>query len=406
VSFDVEEVRKNFPILAQQINGRPLVYLDNAATTQKPRAVIEAIRGYYEMDNSNVHRGVHALSVRATEAYEGARRTVQRFIHAAHPEEIVFVRGTTEAINLVAQSYGRSRLSAGDEILISAMEHHSNIVPWQILCEQTGASLRVAPINDAGELLIDEYEKLLGPRTKLVSIGYVSNALGTVNPIREIIASAHRHGIPVLVDGAQAVAHMSVDVNALDCDFFAFSGHKMFGPTGIGVLYAKRALLEHMPPYQGGGDMISSVSFEKTTYNTLPYRFEAGTPDVAGVVGLGAAVQYLQGLGLERISAYEADLLGYATESLAAIPQVRLIGTARHKASVVSFIVEGVHAHDVGTVLDCEGIAVRSGHHCAQPVMQRFGLPATARASLACYNTRSEIDALAAGVRKVVEVFG
>ncbi len=406
MSFDVEEVRKNFPILAQQINGRPLVYLDNAATTQKPRAVIEAIRGYYEMDNSNVHRGVHALSVRATEAYEGARRTVQRFIHAAHPEEIVFVRGTTEAINLVAQSYGRSRLSAGDEILISAMEHHSNIVPWQILCEQTGASLRVAPINDAGELLIDEYEKLLGPRTKLVSIGYVSNALGTVNPIREIIASAHRHGIPVLVDGAQAVAHMSVDVNALDCDFFAFSGHKMFGPTGIGVLYAKRALLEHMPPYQGGGDMISSVSFEKTTYNTLPYRFEAGTPDVAGVVGLGAAVQYLQGLGLERISAYEADLLGYATESLAAIPQVRLIGTARHKASVVSFIVEGVHAHDVGTVLDCEGIAVRSGHHCAQPVMQRFGLPATARASLACYNTRSEIDALAAGVRKVVEVFG
>ena len=404
-AFAVKEVRADFPVLHQNVHGKPLVYLDNAATTQKPQVVIDAVRCYYEADNANIHRGVHELSVRATEAYERARRTVQRFIGAARSEEIIFVRGATEAINLVAATFGRSRIGAGDEIVVSAMEHHSNIVPWQILCEQTGAKLRVVPMNDDGELRLDEYEKLVGPRTRLVAVVHVSNALGTINPVREMIEMAHRHDVPVLVDGAQAVPHMSVDVSELDCDFYAFSGHKLFGPTGVGVLYGKRALLEAMPPYQGGGEMISSVTFEKSTYAELPNRFEAGTPNIAGAVGLGAAIDYIERIGLDNIVAYEEDLLAYATEALSAIPEVRLIGTAKQKASVLSFVVEGVHPHDVGTILDTEGIAIRTGHHCAQPVMQRFDIPATARASLAFYNTRAEIDALAAAVRETIEVF-
>jgi cysteine desulfurase/selenocysteine lyase len=404
-AFDVGRVRDDFPILRQQVRGKPLVYLDNAATAQKPRAVLDALARYYTQDNSNVHRGVHLLSERATRAYEGSRVKVKRFLNAADVHEIVFTSGATEGINLVAQSYGRANLHPGDEILISAMEHHSNIVPWQLLCQQTGAVLRVVPINDAGELLVEEYEKLLGPKTKIVALAHVSNALGTVNPVRALVGMAHRRGVPVLVDGAQAVPHLPVDVRELDCDFFVFSSHKVYGPTGHGVLYGKAALLGAMPPWQAGGDMINSVTFEKTTYNALPYKFEAGTPHIAGAIGLGAALDYLDGLGLDAVAAHEDELLAYATEALALVPGVRLIGTAREKAGVISFILEGVHAHDVGTILDQEGVAIRTGHHCAQPVMDRFGVPATARASLALYNTRDDVDALAAGLHKVKEMF-
>jgi cysteine desulfurase / selenocysteine lyase len=404
--LDVARIRRDFPILHQRVHGKPLVYLDNAATTQKPQAVIDAITRYYTTDNANVHRGVHTLSQRATEAYEAARVTAQHFLNAAESCEIIFVRGATEGINLVAHSYGRGHVGAGDEIVITAMEHHSNIVPWQMLCEEKGARLRVAPINDAGELLLDQYERLLNPKTKLVAVSHISNALGTINPVRRLIELAHARGIPVLVDGAQAAPHLKIDVRALDADFYVFSSHKLFGPTGFGVLYGKRALLEAMPPYQGGGDMILAVTFEKTIYNALPYKFEAGTPHISGAIGMGAAIQYLAGVGLDAIMSYEADLLAYATARLAAIPGVKIIGTAKEKAGVVSFVMDSAHAHDVGTILDQEGIAIRTGHHCAMPIMERFGVPSTARASLAFYNTREEIDALAKGVLKVREVFG
>jgi cysteine desulfurase / selenocysteine lyase len=403
--FDVEKVRRDFPILGRKIHGKKLVYLDNAATSQKPQVVIDAISRYYEQGNANIHRGVHFLSEHATEAHETARRTVQQFLNAGHAHEIIFVRSATEAINLVAHTYGRVQVRAGDEVLISAMEHHSNIVPWQMLCEEKRAHLKVIPINDQGELLMDEYEKLLGPRTKIVAVTHVSNALGTVNPLRRIIEIAHGRNVPVLVDGAQAVPHLKVDVQSLDCDFYVFSGHKVYGPTGIGVLYGKAALLDVMPPYQGGGDMISSVTFEKTTYNKLPFKFEAGTPNVGGAIGLGAAIQYLNGLGMDNVAAYEREVLAYATEAISAIDGVRLIGTAKDKASVLSFVLEGVHPHDIGTILDQEGIAIRTGHHCAQPVMQRFGVPATARASFALYNTKEEADAVVEGIQKVREVF-
>ena len=404
--FDVERVREDFPILQQKVHGKPLVYLDNAATSQKPVTVIEAEERFYREYNSNIHRGVHQLSERATKAYEDARVKIQHFLNAGEAREIVFVRGTTEAINLVAMAYGRKNVQAGDEIVISAMEHHSNIVPWQILCEEKGARLRVAPINDRGELICDEFEKLLNSRTRLVSVTHVSNVLGTINPVREIVEAAHRMDVPVLVDGAQAAPHLKVDVRELDCDFYAVSSHKIFGPTGIGVLYGKAGLLEAMPPYQGGGDMISSVSFEKTTYNVIPYKFEAGTPNIAATIGLGAAIDYINQLGLENVAAYEHELLEYATEALSGIPGVRIVGTARQKASVISFVLDGIHAHDVGTVLDQEGIAVRTGHHCAQPLMERFQVPATARASLAFYNTKEEVDRLAAGIEKVKHIFG
>ncbi len=404
-SFDVEAVRRDFPILFQQVNGKPLVYLDNAATSQKPRQVIEAVSRYYERDNANVHRGVHALSGRATDAFEHGRATAQRFLNAASASEIVFVRGTTEAINLVAQSYGRVHLEAGDEVLISAMEHHSNIVPWQMLCEEKRAVLRVIPITDRGELRMDEYERLLSRKTRLVAIAHISNALGTLNPVREIVALAHDAGAVVLVDGAQAAPRMKLDVQELDCDFYAFSCHKAYGPMGIGVLYGKAALLDAMPPYQGGGDMIASVTFEKTVYNKLPHKFEAGTPNVAGAVALDAALLYLERLGLERIAAHEDELLAYATDTVSAIPGVQLIGTAPRKSGVLSFVMENIHPHDIGTILDQEGIAIRTGHHCAQPVMSRFGIPATARASFGLYNTREEIDALARGIERVREVF-
>jgi cysteine desulfurase / selenocysteine lyase len=406
VRFDVERVRADFPILATEVHGKPLVYLDNAATSQKPQAVIDAILRYYQGTNANVHRGVHYLSETATEEYEAARRTAQQFINAPHIHEIIFVRGTTEGINLVAQTFGRARIGSGDEVLITAMEHHSNIVPWQILCQEKGAKLQVAPVNDDGELLLDEFAKLLGPRTKLAAVTHVSNALGTVNPLKRMVELAHAQGVPVLVDGAQAAPHLKVDVQALDCDFYTFSGHKIYGPTGIGVLYGKTALLDSMPPYQGGGDMISSVTFDKTTYNKLPYKFEAGTPDIAGVIGLGAALNYVNGLGIENIAAHEHGVLEYATARVTAIPGLRIIGTAREKAGVISFVIEGVHPHDVGTILDREGIAIRTGHHCAQPVMERFGVPATSRASFAVYNTRGEVDALVHGIEKVKEVFG
>jgi cysteine desulfurase/selenocysteine lyase len=406
VAFDVERIRQDFPFLRQQVHGKPLVYLDNAATTQKPKVVIDTITHYYLAENSNVHRGIHFLSEQATQAFEGARAKVARFLNASDAREIIFVRGATEGINLVAQSYGRMCLKAGDEIIISAMEHHSNIVPWQILCEETGAVLRVVPINDDGEMLVDEYEKLLNARTRFVSVVHVSNALGTINPVKQIIEMAHSRGVSVLIDGAQAAPHVPVDVRELDCDFYVFSGHKLFGPTGVGIVYGKADLLEAMPPYQGGGDMILSVTFEKTLYNVVPYKFEAGTPHIEGVIGLGAAIDYLNGIGLERIAAYEQELLVYATEALSAIPGVKIIGTAKAKASVLSFVLDGVHAHDVGTILDQEGIAIRTGHHCAMPVMQRFGVPATARASLAFYNTREEIDALARSIYKVKEIFG
>jgi cysteine desulfurase/selenocysteine lyase len=404
--IDVERIRADFPILHRQVNGRRLVYLDNAATAQKPRSVIEAISRYYETGNANIHRGVHRLSVEATQAYEDTRLKTRDFLRAADTREIIFCRGATEAINLVAQSFARPRLSAGDEILVTTMEHHSNIVPWQILREQTGAVLKVAPINDDGEVIVEEYAKLLSSRTKMVAIAHVSNALGTVNPVKEMVELAHRHGAPVLVDGAQAAPHLRADVRGLDCDFYAVSSHKMFGPTGVGVLYGKVDLLESMRPYQTGGEMISSVTFERTTYNELPHRFEAGTPNIAGVVAFGSAIDYLERLGMDAIAEYEHELLAYGAELLAVIPEVRIIGTAREKASVLSFVIKGIHPHDVGTVLDMEGIAVRTGHHCAQPVMERFGVPATTRASLAFYNTKEELDILAAGIRKVVEVFG
>ena len=403
--LDVPALRKDFPGLAQEINGFPLVYLDNAATSQKPWTVIEAVDRFYRSDCSNVHRGVHELSQRATKAYEDARGSVKRFINARNEREIIFVRGTTEAINLVASSYGRSHLKAGDEILISALEHHSNIVPWQLLSELTGARLVVAPINEAGELMLEEFERRLGPKTALVAVAHVSNALGTVMPAAEIVRMAHDRKVPVLIDGAQAVSHFRVDVRELGCDFYTFSGHKVFGPTGIGVLYGREDLLDRMPPYQGGGDMIRSVTFEKTTYNELPYKFEAGTPHIAGAIGLGAALEYVARLGVDHITAHERELLAYGTQSLESIRGLRLIGTARQKAGVLSFVLEGIHPHDAGTVLDRLGIAVRTGHHCAQPVMERFGVPATTRASLALYNTKSEMDALADGVRRVQELF-
>jgi len=403
--FNAERIREDFPVLKLKVNGKPLVYLDNAATAQKPRVVLDALRKFYESECANVHRGLHWMSEEATRDYEESREKVRQFLGAADVKEVIFVRGTTEAINLVAHSFGRPRVRAGDEILITAMEHHSNIVPWQILCEQSGAQLRVAPINDDGELLLDEFEKLLSPRTRLVAVSHVSNALGTVNPVAQIIEMAHRRKVPVLVDGAQAAPHLPVNVRELDCDFYAFSGHKLFGPTGIGVLYGKAQWLEEMPPYQAGGDMIRSVTFEKTTYNSLPYKFEAGTPHIAGVIGLGAAVDYLSRVGLARAAAYERELLEYATERLRRIPDARIIGTAREKAGVLSFVLEGIHPHDVGTILDQEGIAVRAGHHCAMPVMDRFQVPATARASFAFYNTPQEVDALIAGIEKVKEIF-
>ena len=398
--------RTDFPILEMNVHGKPLVYLDNAATTQKPLSVIEAESHYYRNDNANVHRGVHALSQRATDAFEAARVKIQHLVNAASPDEIIFVRGTTEAINLVAQSYGRSRFKAGDEIILSRMEHHSNIVPWQIVSQQTGANLRIIPVNDAGELDMEAYKRLLGPRTKLVAVTHVSNALGTINPVKFIIELAHDHNVPVLLDGAQAIAHLPVDVQALDCDFYAFSGHKLYGPTGIGALYGKAALLDAMPPYQGGGDMIRSVSFEGTTYNTLPYKFEAGTPNIAGVIGLGAAVDYVTSIGFDTLAAHEQELLAYATQSVADVPGLRIIGTAREKTSILSFMLEGVHPHDIGTILDREGVAIRAGHHCTMPLMERFGVSATARASFALYNTRMEVDKLVAAIHQVNEVFG
>lgn len=405
LALDVEAIRKDFPILSQQVHGKPLIYFDNAATSQKPIQVIETLDDYYRQYNSNVHRGVHTLSEKATAAYEHARIKCRDFISASSEKEIIFTRGATEAINLVAQSYGRSQLKPGDEIIISAMEHHSNIVPWQILCEQTGAVLKVIPINDDAELILEEYEKLLGPKTRLVAIVHISNALGTINPVKQIIDRAHEHGAVVLVDGAQAVPHTPVDVLALDCDFYAFSGHKLFAPTGIGVLYGKRALLEAMPPYQGGGDMIKMVTFEKTLYNDLPYKFEAGTPHIAGVIGLGAAIDYVNRIGLDTIAAYEHSLIAYATEAALTIDGLTLIGTAREKTSILSFVLDEIHPHDLGTILDHDGIAIRTGHHCAMPVMDRFKVPATARASFAFYNTKQEIDKLVEGIEKAKEVF-
>ncbi len=405
VGFDVEKIREDFPVLKQKVHGKPLVYLDSAATAQKPLAVMEALRKFYEVDCANIHRGVHELSQRSTAAYEQTRSKAKQFLNARSKNELIFVRGTTEGINLVAQTWGRKNIKAGDEIVVSALEHHSNIVPWQILCEEKGASLRVVPMNDRGELILEEYEKLLGPKTRLVAAAHVSNALGTINPVKQMIEMAHRAGALFLVDGAQAAPHLKVDVQALDADFYAFSGHKVCGPTGIGILYGKSKLLNAMPPYQGGGDMIRTVTFEKTTYNELPYKFEAGTPNIAGGIGLGAALDYLNRIGLERIAAYEHELLVHGTEALSSIHGLRIIGTAREKAAVLSFVIEGIHPHDIGTVLDRMGIAVRTGHHCAQPVMDRFQVPATTRASLAFYNTTAEIDALAAGLRKVKEIF-
>ena len=403
--FEIEQVRQDFPALSLRVHGKPLVYLDNAASTQKPEAVLDAADRCYREYYSNVHRGVHFLSQQATNAYEEARRKVQGFLGAARSEEIVFVRGATEGINLVASTFGRSRVKAGDEVLITEMEHHSNIVPWQMLCDAVGATLKVAPIDDRGEVILEEYEKLLSERTRLVAMVYISNALGTINPVARMIEMAHARGVPVLVDGAQAAPHVKVDVQALDCDFFVFSGHKMFGPTGIGALYGRWDLLSSMPPYQGGGEMIRSVTFAKTEYADAPARFEAGTPNIVGAIAMGAAVDYLQEIGLEAIGRYESGLLDYATEALSAVPGVRLVGTATHRASVVSFVIDGVHPHDVGTILDREGIAVRAGHHCAQPVMDHFGLAATVRASLALYNTRQEIDQLVSGVARVQEIF-
>ena len=404
--FDVARLRADFPILRTLVRGKPLVYLDNAATSQKPRSVVERLERYYAAENANVHRGVYYLSERATAAYEGVRAQVRAFINARETREMIFVRGTTEGINLVASSWGRHNLGSGDEVLISAMEHHSNIVPWQLICEERGATLRVIPMNRRGELLLDEYTRLLGDRTRIVAIAHVSNSLGTINPVAEIVRLAHARGIPVLVDGAQAAPHLKIDVQELGCDFYTVSSHKMFGPTGIGLLYGRAERLEAMPPYQGGGDMIKSVTFARTTYADLPAKFEAGTPNIAGGVGLGAAIEYLAGLDRRLVAAHEHDLLEYANARLGEIPGVQLIGTAAHKASVVSFVMEGVHPHDVGTIADQEGVAIRTGHHCTQPVMDFFGVPATARASLAFYNTRADVDALVAAIHRVRKVFG
>ena len=403
--FDVAKIRADFPILNEKIHGKPLVYLDNAATAQKPSHVIEVLNDYYRETNSNIHRGVHTLSEKATAQYESARNKVKDFVNAESTKEIIFVRGTTDAINLVAQSFGRDTLKAGDEIIITELEHHSNIVPWQILSDQTGATLRYVPINDAGELILEEFEKLLNNKTRIVAVGHISNALGTINPIKTIIDKAHAVGAKVLVDGAQAVPHTRVDVKALDCDFYAFSGHKLFGPTGIGVLYGKEALLDAMPPYQGGGDMIQMVTMEKSTYNVLPYKFEAGTPHIAGVIGLGAAIDYVNELGLEAAAQYEIELLDYANEQATQVAGLNLVGTAKNKTSILSFTLDGIHPHDIGTIHDGEGVAIRAGHHCAMPVMERFNVPATARASFAFYNTRQEVDALIQAIDKCQKVF-
>ncbi|MDP4174764.1 MAG: cysteine desulfurase [Bacteroidota bacterium] len=405
-NFDVEKIRQDFPILQRMIKGKPLVYLDNAATTQKPLSVIDTIKDYYTMLNANVHRGVHFLSEQATLAYEESRLKIKEFINAVSACEIVFVRGATEAINLVASSYGRKNIKEGDEIIISAMEHHANIVPWQMLCEEKKAKLRVIPMTDDAELMLDEYEKLLNEKTKLVAVVQISNSLGTINPVREIIVKAHQRNIPVLVDGAQAVSHIKVDVQDLDCDFYVFSGHKLFGPTGIGILYGKAELLQEMPPYQTGGDMIRMVTFEKTIFNDIPNKFEAGTPNIAGAIGLGAAIDYLKYLNMNQVAKHELDLLEYSTLRLSEIEQVKIIGNAKNKASLISFVLENIHPHDIGTILDSEGIAIRTGHHCTQPVMQRFCIPATARASFAFYNTKEEIDKLVSGIYKVIRVFG
>ena len=403
--FDVERIRAEFPILAQEVNGRPLVYLDNGATSQKPRRVIDAIRRYYESDNANVHRGLHALSERATNAYEGARDTVRAFLNAADRREIIFVRGATEGLNLVAQSWARPRLGPGDDVVITTMEHHSNIVPWQIVCRQTGARLRVAPIHDSGELDMEAFTNLVSERTRIVAVAHVSNALGTINPVAQIVETAHAAGAVVVLDGAQAAAHGVVDVCALGCDFYVLSSHKCYGPTGMGVLYGRADLLEEAEPYQGGGDMIRTVSFEESTWNDLPYKFEAGTPHIAGAIGLGSAVEFMTELGLDAIAAHEHDVLEYATEALDEMDGIRIIGTAREKAGIVSFVVEDVHPHDVGTIVDRHGVAIRAGHHCAMPLMRRYGVPATSRASLALYNTRADIDALMQSLRKVKEIF-
>lgn len=404
-ALDVEAIRRDFPVLHQEVHGRRLAYLDNAATTQKPVAVLDALRHYYSTDNANIHRGVHTLSQRATEAYERVRGEVRAFMNARYDHEIVYVRGATEAINLVASSYGGMVLKPGDEVVISGMEHHSNIVPWQMVCERTGAHLRVIPISDDGELCVDALEDMLSDRTKIVALVHVSNSLGTINPVREVVNMAHEAGAKVLIDGAQAVSHMPVDVQATGCDFYAFSGHKALGPTGIGVLYGKAELLDLMPPYQGGGDMIETVTFERTTYNKVPAKFEAGTPHIAGAIGLGAALQYLNGLGLDRISAHEKDLLRYAVERIAEVPGLRLVGTAREKTAILSFVMDVAHPHDIGTILDLQGVAIRTGHHCTMPLMQRYGLAATARASFALYNSRDDVDALIHGLHIVREVF-
>jgi len=403
--FDVARVRRDFPILDREVRGRRLAYLDNAATTQKPKVVLDVLTRYYTEHNANIHRGVHYLSEAATQAHEAARLTAQRFLNARQAREVIFTRNATEGINLVAQSFGHRYIGKGDEIVITGMEHHSNIVPWQLLCEQTGALLRVVPITDDGELIWEEFERLVGPRTKLVAVVHLSNSLGTVNPVARLVELAHQHGAAVLIDGAQAAYHFPVDVQALDCDFYVATGHKLYGPTGIGLLYGKAERLEEMPPYQGGGDMISSVTFEKTTYNEIPYKFEAGTPHIAGAIGLGAAIDYLTGLGFDQVALHERELLAYATDALQQIPGLKLIGTAPEKASILSFVMEGIHPHDIGTIVDQEGVAIRTGHHCTQPVMDRFGIPATARASLAMYNTRQDIDALVVALEQVRRVF-
>jgi len=405
-ALNVDAVRKDFPILDTAVHGHPLAYLDNAASAQKPRAVIDAEREVYEQYYSNIHRGVHLLSMRSTDAYEEARGKVQRFMGARESREVIFLRGTTEAVNLVAQTYGRGHVGAGDEVLITGLEHHSNIVPWQMLCAEKGGVLKVAPIDDAGEVDLEAFERLLSPKTRIVSVAHVSNALGTINPVRRMAELSHAQGAVIMIDGAQGAPHLPLDMVALGCDFYAFSGHKLYGPSGVGVLYGRAALLEAMPPWQGGGDMIASVTFEKTTYNVLPHKFEAGTPNIAGVIGLGAAIDYVNGLGLASLAAHEDELLAYGTEALRSVPGLRLVGTAREKTGVLSFVLDGIHPHDIGTVLDYQGIAVRTGHHCAQPVMDRYGLPATARASLACFNTKDELDRLVRGILKVQEMFG
>ncbi len=404
-TFDVEKIRNDFPILKKLIREKPLCYLDNAATTQKPLSVIDTVSNYYAEENSNIHRGVHTLSELATQSYEQARVKIKNFINAASEKEIIFTRGTTESINLVAQTYGRQNIGEGDEIIISGMEHHSNIVPWQLIAKEKKAELKVIPLNDKGELILDDFEKMISEKTKIISVVYVSNSLGTVNPVDKIIKIAHKHNVPVLIDGAQTVSHIPVDVQQLDCDFFALSGHKIYGPTGIGVLYGKEKLLDEMPPYMGGGDMISKVTFEETTYNELPYKFEAGTPNIAGAIGLGAAIDYVTGIGLKAIASHEQDLLNYATVKLNEIDGLRIIGTAKEKCGVISFVLDKVHPHDVGTFLDFEGVAIRTGHHCTQPVMDRYCVPATSRASFAMYNTKHEVDVLVKAIKKVLEVF-